>query len=127
MKKPTSKFLAFLSTLFSFIDVVLVPFISIDAVARRFFFIIVEKNISRMSMKRNSADEQSSNPRKRTLNIKTDEVKFFRNEVKKRKMTLFGTSSPTLTFILKMQTCLEVRNQLVAAGFPPTTNGKLNI
>ena len=78
-------------------------------------------------MKRNSADEQGSNPRKRTLNIRTDEVKFFRNEVKKRKMTLFGTLSPTLTFILKMQTCLEVRNQLVTAGFPPTTKEKLNI
>ena len=46
---------------------------------------------------------------------------FFLREVKKRKMTqLFGTAlSPRLTFILKMQTWLEVRNQLVAAGFPP--------
>ena len=52
---------------------------------------------------------------------------FFLHEVKKRKMTqLFGTAlSPTLTFILKMQTWLEVRNQLVAAGFPPKKrNGK---
>ena len=40
-KKRTNKFLAFLSTLFSFIDVVLVPFIIIAAVARSFFFIIV--------------------------------------------------------------------------------------
>ena len=51
----------------------------------------------------------------------------FLHEVKKRKVTqLFGTAlSPTLTFILKMQTWLEVRNQLVAAGFPPKKrNGK---
>ena len=76
-------------------------------------------------MKRNSADEQGSNPRKRASNFKTDEVKFFLHEVKKRKMTLFGTLSPTLTFKLKMQTCLEVRNQLVAAGFPPRTKEQL--
>ena len=36
-----NKFLTFLLTLFSFIDVVLVPFISIAAVTRSFFFIIV--------------------------------------------------------------------------------------
>ena len=35
-----------MSTLFSFIDVVLVPFIIIAAVAESFFFIIVYKNIS---------------------------------------------------------------------------------
>ena len=40
-------------------------------------------------------------------------------------MILFGTLSPTLTFKLKMQTCLEVRNQLVAAGLPPRTNEQL--
>ena len=40
-------------------------------------------------------------------------------------MTLFGTLSPTLTFILKMQTWLEVRNQLVAAGFPARTREQL--
>ena len=40
-KKRTNKFLPFLSTLFSFIDVVLVAFISIAAVVRSFFFIIV--------------------------------------------------------------------------------------
>ena len=39
---------------------------------------------------------------------------FFHHEVKKRKMTIFGTLSPTLTFKLKMQTWLEVRKQLVA-------------
>ena len=61
-------------------------------------------------MKRNSAGEQGCIPRKRALNFKTDEVKFFLHEVKKRKMTLFGTLSPTRTFILKMQTWLEVRN-----------------
>ena len=61
-------------------------------------------------MKRNSADEQGSNPSERAPNIKTDEVKFFLYEVKKRKLTLFGTLSPTLTFILKMQTWLEVHN-----------------
>ena len=61
-------------------------------------------------MKRNSVDEEGSNPRKQTPNFKTDEVKFFLYEVKKRKMTLFGTLSPTLTFILKMQTCLRVHN-----------------
>ena len=61
-------------------------------------------------MKRNSVDEEGSNPRKQTPNFKTDEVKFFPYEVKKRKMTQFGTLSPTLTFILKMQTWLEVHN-----------------
>ena len=61
-------------------------------------------------MKRNSVDEEGSNPRKQTPNFKTDEVKFFLYEVKKRKMTLFGTLSPTLTFILKMQTWVEVHN-----------------
>ena len=40
-------------------------------------------------------------------------------------MTLFGTLSPTLTRILKMQTWLEVRNWLVAAGFPPRTKEQL--
>ena len=86
---------------------------------------LISAQLSRMSMKRNSADEQGSNPRKRASNFKTDEVKFFLHEVKKRKMTLFGTLSPTLTFKLKMQTCLEVRNQLVAAGFPPRTKEQL--
>ena len=68
-------------------------------------------------MKRNSADGQGSNPRKRAPNFKPDEVIFFfffHHEVKKRKMTIFGTLSPTLTFKLKMQTWLEVRKQLVA-------------
>ena len=37
-------------------------------------------------------------------------------------MTLFGTLSPTLTFILKMQTWLEVHTVTIAAGFPPRTN-----
>ena len=73
-------------------------------------------------MKRNSSDEQGSNPRKRATNFKTDEVIFFLHELKKRKMTLFGTLSPTPTFKLKMQTWLEVRNQLVDAGFPSRTN-----
>ena len=50
----------------------------------------------------------------------------FFSEVKKRKMTLFGILSPTLKSILKMQTWLEVRNQLVAAGFPPRNNLKRN-
>ena len=85
---------------------------------------LISAQLSRMSMKRNSADEQGSNPRKRASNFKTDEVKFFLHELKKRKMTLFGTLSPTLTFKLKMQTSL-VRNQLVAAGFPPRTNEQL--
>ena len=40
-------------------------------------------------------------------------------------MTLFGTLSPTLAFILKMQTWLEVRNQLVAAVFPQRTKEQL--
>ena len=40
-------------------------------------------------------------------------------------MTLFGTLSPTLTFILKMQKWLEVRNQLVAAVFPQRTKEQL--
>ena len=40
-KKRTNTFLPFLSTLFSFLDVVLVAFISIAAVVRSFFFIIV--------------------------------------------------------------------------------------
>ena len=86
---------------------------------------LISAQLSRMSMKRNSADEQGSNPRKRASNFKTDEVKFFLHEVKKRKMTLFGTLSPTLTFKLKMQKWLEVRNQLVAAGFPPRTKEQL--
>ena len=46
-------------------------------------------------------------------------------EVKKRKMILFGTLSPTLTLKLKIQTWLVVRNQLVAAGFPPRTKEQL--
>ena len=62
-------------------------------------------------------------PEKRAPNFKAGEVKFFLHEVKKRKMTLFGTISPTLT--LKMQTWLEVRNQLVAARFPPRTKEQL--
>ena len=77
-------------------------------------------------MKRNSSGEQGSKPRKRATNLKTDEVKFFLHELKKRKMTLFGTLSPTPTFKLKMQTWLEVRNQLVDAGFPSRTNLKRN-
>ena len=36
-------------------------------------------------MKRNSSDEQGSNPRKRATNFKTDEVKFFSPSVKKEK------------------------------------------
>ena len=40
-------------------------------------------------------------------------------------MTLFGTLSLTLTFLLKMQTRLEVRNQLVAARLPPRTKEQL--
>ena len=63
--------------------------------------------------------------KKRAPNFNTDEVKFFLHEVKKRKMILFGTLSPTLTFKLKIQTWLEVRNQLVAAGFPPRTKEQL--
>ena len=50
---------------------------------------------------------------------------FFLQELKKRKMTLFGTLSPTPTFKLKMQTWLEVRNQLVDAGFPSRTKEQL--
>ena len=41
-------------------------------------------------------------------------------------MTLFGTLSPTLTFIiLKMQTWLEVHTVSIAAGFPPRTKEQL--
>ena len=65
-------------------------------------------------MKRNSEDEQGSNPRKRAPNFKTDKM-----------MTLFGTLSPTLTFILKMQTWLEVHTVSIAAGFPPRTKEQL--
>ena len=86
---------------------------------------LISAQLSRMSMKRNSADEQGSYPKKRAPNFKTDEVKFFLHEVKKRKMILFGTLSPTLTFKLKIQTWLEVRNQLVAAGLPPRTKEQL--
>ena len=88
---------------------------------------LISAQLSRMSMKRNSADEQGSYPKKRAPNFKTDEVKFFLNDVKKRKMILFGTLSPTLTFKLKIQTWLEVRNQLVAAGFPPSTKEQLQV
>ena len=35
-------------------------------------------------MKRNSVDEEGSNPRKQTPNFKTDEVKFFLYEVKEK-------------------------------------------
>ena len=41
-------------------------------------------------------------------------------------MTLFGTLSPTLTFILKMQTWLEAHTASIAAGFPPRTKEQLN-
>ena len=43
-------------------------------------------------------------------------------------MIVFGTLSPTLTFKLKMQTWLVVRNQLVAAGShqEPRNNLKRN-
>ena len=51
--------------------------------------------------------------------------KFFLYDVKKRNITLLGTLSPILKFILKMQTWLEIRNQLVAAGFPPKTKEQL--
>ena len=40
-------------------------------------------------------------------------------------MTLFGTLSHTLTFILKMQTWLEVHTNNIAAGFPPRTKEQL--
>ena len=50
---------------------------------------------------------------------------IFFSELKKRKMTLFGTLYPTPTFKLKMQTWLEVRNQLVDAGFPSRTKEQL--
>ena len=40
-------------------------------------------------------------------------------------MTLFGTLSRTLTFILKMQTWLEVHTVSIAAGFPPRTKEQL--
>ena len=50
---------------------------------------------------------------------------FFLQELKKRKMTLFGTLSPTPTFKLKMQTWLEVRNQLVDARFPSRTKEQI--
>lgn len=86
---------------------------------------LISAQLSRMSMKRNSADEQGSYPKNRAPNFKTDEVKFFLHEVKKRKMILFGTLSPTLTFKLKIQTWLEVCNHLVAAGFPPRTKKQL--
>ena len=86
---------------------------------------LISAQLPRMSVKQNSADEQGSYPKKRAPNFKTDEVKFFLHEVKKRKMILFGTLSPTLTFKLKILTWLEVRNQLVAAGFPPRTNEQL--
>ena len=77
-------------------------------------------------MKRISEDEQGSNPRKRAPNFKTDKITiFFLHEVKRRKMTLFGTLSPTLTFILKMQTWLEVHTVSIAAGFPPRTKEQL--
>ena len=49
----------------------------------------------------------------------------FVHELKKRKRTLFGTLYPTPTFKLKMQTWLEVRNQLVDAGFPSRTKEQL--
>ena len=86
---------------------------------------LISAQLPRMSMKRNSADKQGSYPKKRAPKFKTDEVKFFLHEVKKRKMILFGTLSRTLTFKLKIQTWLEVRNQLVAAGFPPRTKKQL--
>ena len=72
-----------------------------------------------------NSDEQGFNPRKRAPILKTDEVKFFLHEVQKRKATLFGRLSPRLTSKMKVQTCLEVRNQLVAAGFPPRTKEQL--
>ena len=55
------------------------------------------------------------------------EQKFFLHDVKKRMVTLFGSFflSPTLTFKLKIQTWWEVRNHLVAAGFPPRTKEQL--
>ena len=40
-------------------------------------------------------------------------------------MTLFCTLSPTLTFILKMQTWLGVHTVSIAAGFPPRTKEQL--
>ena len=40
-------------------------------------------------------------------------------------MTPFGTLSPTLTFILKMQTWLEVHTASIAAGFPPKPKEQL--
>ena len=86
---------------------------------------LISAQLPRMSMKRNSADKQGSYPKKRAPKFKTDEVKFFLHEVKKRKMILFGTLFPTLTFKLKIQIWLEVRNQLVAAGFPPRTKKQL--
>ena len=77
-------------------------------------------------MKRNSEDEQGSNPRKRAPNFKADKIAiFFFHLVKRRKMTLFCTLSPTLTFILKMQTWLEVHTVSIAAGFPPRTKEQL--
>ena len=40
-------------------------------------------------------------------------------------MTPFDTLSPTLTFILKMQTWLEVHTASIAAGFPPKPKEQL--
>ena len=50
---------------------------------------------------------------------------FFLHEWKKRKMTLFGILYPSPTFKSKMQPWLEVRNQLVDAGFLSRTKEQL--
>ncbi len=60
-----------------------------------------------MSLKQKS-DEQGTHSKKRAQNFKTDEVKFFLIEVKKRKSTLFGMLSPRLTFQMKIQSWVEV-------------------
>ena len=114
-----NKFLTLLLTLFSFIDVVVVA--SSSSLYRKTFLRFWDVNETEFCR------WTRLEPQKTSTKFYNGWSQTFLHEVKKkkRKMTLFGTLFPTLTCILKMQTRIEVRNWLVAAGFPPRTKEQL--
>ena len=114
-----NKFLTLLLTLFSFIDVVLVA--SSSSLYRKNIstFLGCQWNwILQMNKALTPENEHqilqwmksNFSPWGKKEKEKDDSIRFL---------------SPTLTCILKMQTRLEVRNWLVAAGFPPRTKEQL--
>ena len=76
-------------------------------------------------MSKREAIEKGNNSKKHAPNFKHDEIIFLLHEIKKRKNTLFGMLSPSLTFHMKTKAWLAVREQLVVAGYPPRTKEQL--